>query len=451
MKFDFTIKGIFDEALKSTFDQLRVKVEFVDLFAGEGDVGLSRVTENKKKCSEGGRYDKYELYRIVLLGIDCFSIFEEYCNGYPYTLVVNDTSEDLNIVLKNMKEELRCVEEAYAVAEKGGCKSAGQIAAEHERMAFLKAQLEDVALFCHDDEAVARDVGDVVDRINRAFSDAPLHLLLRAYAAVLDRYCLCLSCALDYEAKVRDDVSAIQCMFMSYESAYIDANKRRWESDVSLFYGGTDGLKKYHDVCNTILKANPVFRFQSSCTCSDELYKWMYHNPDCSWDCLGSFIEWRWKRERIESCLNVPESERCEKSYFGNDECREKALGIVGELDKLPTDKYCKGMLMAMGVMKLKNEGLIKLRSDGTIVMKPLWDEIRKSYDGKLPKYETVNKYISEMAGNHLDVYALENVDVAELDAKMKECVDAMRYVEANMFKGAERISVANMTASARC
>lgn len=425
----------------------RRPIKFVDLFSGVGGI---RLPEYRKKPEEE-LSDKVELHKRIMDAMSGIESFKEYCEGYPYTLVADGDSEWLNDVREKMLDELRKVKEVCSAVKKRGCMSAVQIAVAQSHICVIKAQLEEVAATYHGDEAVSKEIGAVVDSINKAYCDAPLHLLLQAYEAILEHYCRLSSSALEYEDKVRSDVAMIQNMYASYESAHIGANKQRWETDVSHFVGSSENLRKYQETCDIQLKANPVFKYRSTCSSDDDLLKWMYHNPRCSQHDVNRCIELQWKCACLESKLCVHDSGKRKKTNFNDDKCRRKAMDIVQRLRKLPKYKYGEGVIYAVALMKFKHDGLVKLRKDGSIAVKPLWDEICGLVGEKLVGYESVNNGIKAMRINRLDIYDLKNVDVDKLSSDVKVYVDAMRYVEANFFEESDNILVSDLRSSAKC
>ena len=425
----------------------RRPIKFVDLFSGVGGI---RLTEYRKKPEEE-LSDKVELHKRIMDAMSGIESFKEYCEGYPYTLVADGDSEWLNDVREKMLDELRKVKEVCSAVKKRGCMSAVQIAVAQSHICVIKAQLEEVAATYHGDEAVSKEIGAVVDSINKAYCDAPLHLLLQAYEAILEHYCRLSSSALEYEDKVRSDVAMIQNMYASYESAHIEANKQRWETDVSPFVGSSENLRKYQEICDIQLKSNPVFKYRSTCSSDDDLLKWMYHNPRCSQHDVNSCIELQWKCACLESKLCVLDSDKCKETNFKDDKCRREAMDIVQRLRKLPKYKYGEGVIYAVALMKFKHDGLIQLRKDGSIAVRPLWDEICGLVGEKMVGYEMVNKGISAMRINQLDIYDLKNVDVDKLSSDVKVYVDAMRYVEVNLFEESGNILVSDLRSSAKC
>ena len=162
---------------------------------------------------------------------------------------------------------------------------------------------------------------------------------------------------MEYEDKVRSDVAMIQNMYASYESAHIEANKQRWETDVSPFVGSSENLRKYQEICDIQLKANPVFKYRSTCSSDDDLLKWMYHNPRCSQHDVNCCIELQWKCACLESKLCVHDSGKRKKTNFKDDECRRKAINIMQRLRTLPKNNYGEGVIYAVALMKFKHDG----------------------------------------------------------------------------------------------
>jgi hypothetical protein len=147
----------------------------------------------------------------------------------------------------------------------------------------------------------------------------------------------------------------------------------------------------------------------------------------------------------------VLNSDESKKTNFKDDECRRKAINIVQRLRKLPKNNYGEGVVYAVALMKFKHDGLIELRKDGSIVVKPLWDEICGLVGEKMVGYEMVNNGIKAMRINRLDIYDLKNVDVDKLSSDVKAYVDAMRYVEVNLFEESGNILVSDLRSSAKC
>lgn len=397
---------------------------------------------------------KIDLHRRINDAVKGLGNFETYCAGYPYSLLEADSEKFMDFE-KRLEEELDKVKSLRNSVKQRECMTSGQIAAAQCQMRVVDAHLHDILNEYGVNEDLAKQVNTAIESINKAYSDAPLYVLLYALEAVYSAYVKLAKDALDYEDKVRSDYNTICLIYDSFKSGYIGDNSGKWSEQIRDLEDVEGGLPVFRDIYKNRLLRNPVYIYKHNCKSDEEFLTGLYHNSSYTWGVLREYFEYEWMFEhssnRISELLGSESSVSDYNGIFANKKEKEKALDLLREIMQMVDNKHTASYLVTVAFSKFKNDNMLKLRDDDTLFVDTIWNEVSCEVDCGLKSSKYVSDLFKELNMFHVDLYDLPENGLEKYDSKVKKLVKTRKYVEEKLFKGPVRITSSSKTCSPIC
>lgn len=398
--------------------------------------------------------DKIDLHRRLNDAVVGLGNFEAYCAGYPYTLLEAD-SEKFKGFKEQLEEELNKVRSLRESVKQRECMTMKQIVAAQSQMRVIDCHLQNILKEYGMDEDLAKQVNAAIESINKAYSDAPLYVLLYAIESVYNAYVKLAKEALDYEEKVKLDYEEISRIYDSYKNNYIDSHSEEWWNYIKDYEAIENGLSVCDDLYRNRLLRNPVYIYKMNCESEKDFLTGLYHNSSYTWDDLWKYFECKWFSENLSNRIKQYAcSESSVSDYDGifvSKEAKEKALGILRKILELVDKEHAVSYLLAVAFSMFKKQNLVKLRDDGVLFVDTIWKEVSREVDCGLKSSRSINGCFEELNKYHADLHNLPEDGVEEYSSKIKTLVETKKYVEERLFKGPVRITSSRKSCSPMC